>query len=123
MAGRPGSVHVGKYDVDVRDKPNDNGRNNLQLQTDDTFIEQHTLYDPSQFARDMGTTMGGAPQRGYEPDPRIYAAECNHDAFQGGDAHLLNLDEGKVICDTVFAVPVVYAGDQQKIFNSDERTA
>lgn len=123
MAGRAGTPRFGSYDPEHEGKPNSQGQNTLDLQSGETFREQHFLYDPTQQAREMGTTLGQAPgdMAGYQH--HLYEAMCNHDGFEGGDSHLVSLDERKVLESTVYTAPCVYADDNYKTFSSDERTA
>lgn len=123
MAGKPGTVRYGDYGDEHRSKPDAHGRDQLMMQDDGPFIEQHYLYDPTQRSREMGSTLGDKPgdMAGYQH--RMYEAPSNHDGFEGGDAHLSNLDERKVLDTTIFSVPCVYADDFQRNFDSDERTA
>lgn len=124
MAGRAGTPRFGIYKSDVSGQVDDNGQNVVKEQSDDNFFtEQHFLYNPSQRSRDMGDSRGEDPQRGYNSDTRIYAAQCNHDGFQGGDAHIVVLDERKVLEDTMYSVPVVYSDDWFNNSGSDERSA
>lgn len=88
-------------------KPNANGQNKLDMQTDGPFIEQHQLYNPAQKSRDVGQS----PAKYYTPENNQYEAPCNHDSYEGGDAHLSNLDEQKVLRNTVFAIKIECADD------------
>lgn len=123
MSGHPGTVRFGDYGEEHKGKPDAEGRDELELQSDDSFTEQHYLYDPTQRARSMGSTLGDKPgdMAGYQR--LLYEAPSNHDGFEGGDGHLVNLDERKVLDNTIFSAPCVYADDFQHNFNSDERTA
>lgn len=112
------------YEDDHEYKPNANGINEVDTQVDDvTFREQHYLFNPSQYSRDMGSTLGDAPGKYYQADGLDYCAPANHDGFMGGDAHLENLDEKKVLDRTIYSVPMICADDWQRNFDSTERTA
>src|SRR5579863_2869830 len=123
MSGRPGTPRFGEYSQVVSGKPGPDGTNTVCEQSGNDFTEQHFLYDPDQQSRDMGGTLGGDPRPGYSSDPRIYNAPSNHDGFMGGQDHINQLDERKVLEETMWAVPCVYADDWQHNFDSDERSA
>lgn len=123
MAGRPGTPRVGEYRSSHESKPDASGESVLDLQNFEKFREQHFLYDPSQAARPSGTTLGGKPgdMAGYQK--RMYEAPSNHDGFEGGDSHLVVLDERKVLENHIYSVRCEYADDEQRIWSSDERSA
>jgi hypothetical protein len=124
MAGKPGTPRYGRYPNYHDGKPAADGTNTLTLQSEDSeYLEQHFLYDPSQRAREMGTTLGQAPQKMAGYQHRLYEAPANHDAFEGGDAHLSNVDERKALDNTIFSIKCEYADDQQHNWSSSERTA
>lgn len=122
MAGRAGTPRFGDYGGEHESKPNAQGQDTLDLQSGDGFEEQHFLYDPTQRSRQMGTTLGDAPQKMAGYQKHQYEAMCNHDGFEGGDAHLISLDERKVLDNTIFSVDCVYADDFQHNFDSSERS-
>lgn len=103
MAGHPGTPRFGVPADMHNGDPNANGQNVLNLQTsDDAFKEQHALYNPAQKSRGVGQD----PAKYYVVEKNAYEAPCNHDDYEGGDAHISNLDEQKVLRNTVFAVPI-----------------
>lgn len=124
MAGHAGTVRSGEYADLHNDKPDAKGRNKLHTQANGKYFEeQHALFDPTQFARPSGTTLGGKPgdMAGYQE--HMYEAMCNHDGFIGGNTTLLNMDEQKILNNTIFSAECEYADDEQKNWQSDERTA
>jgi hypothetical protein len=123
MAGKAGTPRFGEYITDISGKPGDDGINVATQQSGNRFSEQHNLYNPAQQSRPMGTTLGGDPGESYVPGVRIYNAHCNHDGFMGGQDHINQLDEAKVLNETIFAVPYVCADDWFQNSGSDERTA
>lgn len=128
MAGYPGTPRFGTYQDQHVKKTDSNGESQVQLQTSngttpDEFSEVHFLYNPNLRGREMGTTLGQAPGEYYERVPRGYDAPANHDGFFGGDAHLMNVDERKVLNNYIESTRIVCADDFQRNWNSDERTA
>lgn len=108
MSGHPGTPRFGVPADMHNGKPNDSGQNVLNLQTsDDAFKEQHALYNPAQKSRGVGQD----PAKYYVVERNAYEAPCNHDDYEGGDAHISNLDEQKVLRNTVFAIPIECADD------------
>jgi hypothetical protein len=51
--------------------------------------------------------------KGYAPQVSMYDAFCDYAGYQAGNKTLVDLDEYKVLENTVFAVPIVYAEDCQ----------
>jgi len=123
MAGRAGTPRFGDYVTDITGAPGSDGQNQVHNQSGDTFTEQHSLFNPSQQSRSMGTTLGEAPGAYYDRVPRVYNAMANHDGFMAGQDHINQLDERKVLEETVYSVPVVCADDWFDNSGSDERTA
>lgn len=123
MAGKAGTPRFGEYVTDITGKPGDDGINVATQQSGERFSEQHHLYNPARQSRPMGTSLGGEAGRAYAPGVRIYNAYCNHDGFMGGQDHINQLDEGKVLDETIGAVPVVFADEWFRDSGSDERTA
>lgn len=124
MPGHPGTVRFGDYpNWHESEKPGADGREKLRSQADGDFIEQHFLFNPAEQGRAMGTTLGDKPGDSYSHQKQQYEAAANHDGFTGGDAHLTNLDEYKVLRNTLNSVKCEYSDYEQNISNSSERTA
>ncbi len=123
MSGHPGTVRVGEYSDLHSSKPGADGTNKLHTQSNGKFFEeQHFLFDESQVARPSGTTLGGKPQdmAGYQE--HMYEAPCNHDGFIGGSTIVLQMDERKILENTIFSQKCEYADDEYKTFQSEERS-
>lgn len=111
MAGNPGTNRFAQpADVHV-DGTSANGESEIRLQSGKNFTEKHQTLNPEQLSRDMGSTLGAAPCRCYDPEKLQADYPCNHDGFIGGNSHISNLDELKVLRNTVYSVPVAYAED------------
>lgn len=109
MAGKPGTPRFGSYGNDHESKPNANGQNKVDSQADGSyFTEQHYLYNPAQQSRNVGQ----APAKYYDEQKQQYDAPCNHDGFEGGDIHLVNMDERKVLDLTIFSQKIECADDE-----------
>jgi len=120
MPGRPGTPRFGVPKDLHTAKPDVNGRDVLPLQVaDDHFNEQHQLLNPAQLSR----TPPAPPGKAYVVEDNQYEAPCNHDDYEGGDAHISQLDEFKVLRNTVLSVKVKFSDDMQHIHGSDEATA
>src|SRR5260221_13728858 len=119
MPGYPGTPRFG-IPIDVHSgKPDAAGRNRLAIQNEEgSFVEQHQLLNPAQKSREVGSPPG----KSYDEEPNQYEAPCNHDDYEGGDVHISNLDELKVLKNTIYAVKVKCADDCQNISGSDERS-
>lgn len=124
MAGRGGTPRFG-VNRDVHSSETDsNGQSEFKTQNDgEVFNEIHYAYNPGMLSRSMGDTEGAAPGKEYQQVPRQADYPCNHDGYDGGQYHITNLDERKVLDNTIMSTKVVFADDLQHNFNSDERTA
>ena len=116
MSGRPGTPHFGDY-------PDIHTKAEVKTPVDGPVKKFHFMFDPAQVSRPMGSTEGGKPGCGWEPAPRERDYMCNHDGFVGGDMHNLNMDEQKVLQNTIYTVEFEYADDFQHNWGSEERTA
>jgi len=83
------------------------GASKLDLQLDGPFLETHFLYNPAQMAR----PVGGDPGDYYDREKQQYEAPSNHDGFTGGDAHVMNLDERKVLDNYIYNVKIECADE------------
>jgi len=82
----------------------ENGVNTLLTPMDGPWTEIHFAYNPGQKSREMGSTRGADPGKDYVKDRREPAYMSNHDGYTGGDLHLMNLDERKVLSNTIYSV-------------------
>lgn len=122
MAGRPGTARFGRYLQDHESKPNASGENKVDSQNDgDRFVEQHFLYNPSQKSRDVGSP----PAKYYDQGSQEYCAPANHDGFDGGDGHISNLDERKVLDLTIYSTAIECADENgyRAVNGTPEETA
>jgi hypothetical protein len=78
---------------------------------DGPVTELHFAYNPAQKSRDMGSTRGGDPGKEYVHTSRQPDYMSNHDGYAGGDMHLMNLDERKVLNNTIYATHCEYSSD------------
>lgn len=115
MAGKPGTPHFG-----VPENPQQDGK--AVLPDGDQYQKVHFMFDPSQMARAMGSSEGEAPKCGYEPRDRAVDYMCNHDGLTGGDTHIHNMDEQKVLQNRIYSVGITYSSLENDI-RSRERSA
>lgn len=83
----------------------------------------HFNFDNSQLGRAMGSTLGDAPKCGWESHACQYDYMCNHDGYSGGNVHNLNMDEQKVLQNSIYRTKFEYDCDMQRIHGSVERSA
>jgi hypothetical protein len=110
MTGTPGTARFGINPDQTPDHTNASGVSHLTLQkSGGTFTESHFLYNPAQKSRAMGTTRGADP--GHDNTDVVHQANymCNHDGFAGGSNIVLNLDERKILDNTVYAIGCEWA--------------
>ena len=119
MPGYPGTPRFGDYDQKHKMMTNAEGDSVIALQDDGDFDEIHFIYNNGQKARDVGSTPG----REYDKKERQYDAPANHDGWFGGDAHLVNLDERKVLENYIYNVKIKSADEEQNISQGDEASA
>ena len=111
MAGTPGTARFG-VNPDVTDKTNDSGISHMQLpKSGGTFTETHFLYNPAQLSREMGSTEGAAPKQGFQTVEHQHNYMCNHDGYMAGNNVVANLDERKVLTNSIYSVDCEYAED------------
>lgn len=110
MAGTPGTPRFGVNPDVTPDKTNSVGISHLSLpKTGGDFAETHFMYNPAQVSRDMGSTQGGSPKGGFEPVEHQSNYMCNHDGFFGGSNIVINMDEHKVLTNTIWSQGIEYA--------------
>lgn len=119
MPGYPGTPRFGEYSDKHKKKTDSQGDSQIQLQDGNgKFDEVHFAYKPSQQSREVGQP----PKKYFETTDRQYDAICNHDGWFGGDAHLSNLDERKVLENYIYSTKIECADDMQDIDGTDERS-
>lgn len=111
MAGKAGTVRFGINPDEHPVKTDANGVSKVNLPFDGDYTEVHFVYNPSQRSRDMSSTRGADPGRDYVKDRRDTDYMSNHDGYAGGDIHLMNLDERKVLQNTIYSVACEYDSD------------
>lgn len=108
MAGRAGTPRFGLNPDIHPGATSANGVSKVITPYDGPITETHFAYNPAEQARPMGSTRGGDPGKDYVKDKREFDYMSNHDGYIGGDLHLMNLDERKVLAQSVFGVPCEY---------------
>lgn len=109
MAGTPGTARFGANPYIYPDHTNDSGISHVNTPMDGPWTETHFVYNPGQKSRPMGTTRGGNPGQSYQHVEHQSNYMCNHDGYIGGDMHLMNLDERKVLTNKLYSVPCEYS--------------
>jgi hypothetical protein len=91
----------------------DEGSNQRQNRENRDYVDKnHPMeMDPTSDASSADRRI----PRGYTPQKNLYDPYCNYDGYEAGNTTIVALDEYKVLENTVFAVPVVYAEDCQTI--------
>jgi hypothetical protein len=113
MAGKAGTVRFGMNPDEHPGPTSNDGVSKVILPYDGPYTEIHFAYNPSMKSREMGTTRGGDPGKDYVRDKREADYMSNHDGYSGGDIHLMNMDERKVLNNTVYSAKCEYAGDSE----------
>src|SRR5258708_554374 len=109
MSGKPGTPHFG-----VNEDPFT--ADSTILQDGVAFKKDHFMLHPAQASRAMGSTEGDAPGCGWDKVPRMHDYSSNHDGYSAGNAHNINMDEQKVLQNTVYAAArFEYSDEQQNI--------
>lgn len=111
MPGRAGTVRFGINPDEHIGTTSADGVSKVNTPTDGPYTETHYAFNPGRLSRDMGSTRGSDPQGDYVRVPRQADYMSNHDDYSAGDLHLLNMDEYKVLDNTVYSVKCEYAGD------------
>lgn len=99
------SIHPDNY------KAGPDGMGKITTPMDGPWTETHFAYNPAQKSRAMGTTRGADPGKDFETTKRESDYMSNHDGYLGGDLHLMNLDERKVLQTTIYSVHCEYDDD------------
>jgi hypothetical protein len=116
--GTPGTPRFGEYADKHKKKTDASGDSSVALQADGDFEEIHFIYKPSQRSREVGSPPG----KYFDTAERQYDAPSNHDGWFGGDAHLVNLDERKVLENSIYSTKIECSDDVQDIDGTDERS-
>lgn len=117
MSGHAGTPRFGMNpDIHPDDSAGTDGMGTIQTPVDGPWKETHFEYNPAQVSRPMGTTRGGDPGKDFVRAPHQADYMSNHDGYIAGDMHLMNLDERKVLENTIYSTNCEYAtpgeGDQ-----------
>ncbi len=112
MAGSPGTARFGVNPDVTPDKTNASGISHLTLpKSGGVYTETHFLYNPVQRSREMGSTEGAEPGQMWQPVTHQCNYMCNHDGYLGGSNIVTNLDERKVLENTVYSTLCEYDED------------
>lgn len=110
MAGTPGTPRFGLPVDQTPDHTDSVGVSHMNLQKNGgTFTEYHFMYNPAQKSRAMGTTRGADPGHDNADVEHQSNYMCNHDGFMGGTTTIMNLDERKVLENTMYAIDCEWA--------------
>jgi hypothetical protein len=119
MAGTPGTPRFGILPDMTPDHTSANGTSHMTLQKNgNVWTEEHFAYNPAQKSRAMGTTRGGNPQHDFVYEEHQANYMCNHDGYAGGATIIMNLDERKVLHNTIYSIECEWADP-----NTDETSA
>lgn len=109
MAGTPGTARFGVNPDVTPDKTNAQGISHLTLpKSGGVFTETHFLYNPVQRSREMGSTEGAEPGQMWDHVEHQANYMCNHDTFFGGNNVVINMDERKVLTNTIYSIACEY---------------
>lgn len=114
MAGKAGTPRFGINPDSHAPGDRKSGPNGITHDTlpDGTNLrEVHYAYNPAFHSRDVDQ----APARCYVEEDRQPEYMSNHDGYVGGNVHNIEMDERKVLDNTINSVKVKYEADQQKI--------
>lgn len=111
MAGKAGTVRFGVNPEEHIGTTSTDGMSKVKTPIDGPLLETHFAYNPAQKPRDMSSTRGSDPGDDYVRTPRQADYMSNHDGYMGGDMHLMNLDERKVLQNTIYSAKCEYADD------------
>lgn len=104
MTGTPGTARFGINQDITPDETSANGVSHLTLpKNGNIWTETHFMYNPSQHSREMATTRGGNPGKVGDEIKHQSNYMCNHDGFAGGSNIVMNLDERKVLDNTIYS--------------------
>jgi hypothetical protein len=111
MSAHPGTARFGVNTTIHPDKfkAGTDGMGKIVLPIGEPEVETHFVYDPSQASRPMGTTRGGNPGKDFDAEHRQADYMANHDGYVGGRTVNLNLDERKVLHNTIYSVECEWA--------------
>lgn len=110
MAGGPGTPRFG-MNRDIHSDTDSRGQSTIDLPVGGPFVETHFAYNPVQESREMGTTPGGEPGQMWDRAKMQADYMCNHDGYVSGNRTLSNLDERKVLQNTIYSVDCEYDED------------
>lgn len=109
MSGRPGTPRFG-INPDIHNGETSlNGTSSVSMQSGKDWEEIHFAYNPAQMSRAMGTTRGANPGHDNEDVPHQADYASNHDGYLGGNKVVVNLDERKVLENSVYHINCEWA--------------
>ena len=112
MSGTPGTARFGVNPDATPDHTNSAGISHMTLpKSGGTFTETHFLYNPVQRSRGMGSTEGTAPGQMWMPIEHQANYMCNHDGYMAGNNVVANLDERKVLTNTIYSIGCEYTDE------------
>jgi len=110
MAGKAGTARFGvNPSIHPAEHAGPDGMGTIKTPIDGPWVETHFAYNPAQASRPMGTTRGGDPGKDFDQTYRQADYMSNHDGYLGGDLHLMNLDERKVLNNTIYSIGCEWA--------------
>ncbi len=109
MAGQAGTARFGVNPDIHNGKTSDGGVSTVDMQSGKSWTEIHFAYNPAQRSREMGTTRGADPGHDNVDVPRQADYMSNHDGYLGGNKTLANLDERKVLTNSIYSVNCEWA--------------
>lgn len=110
MAGTPGTPRFGINADQTPTKTAANGTSVMKLpKNGNQWTETHFMYNPAQKSRAMGTTRGSDPGHDNADVEHQSNYMCNHDGYMGGTTTIINLDEHKVLTNTIYSVECEWA--------------
>jgi len=110
MAGTPGTPRFGINADQTPTKTAADGSSVMTLpKNGNKWTETHFLYNPAQKSRAMGTTRGADPGHDNEDVEHQANYMCNHDGYMSGTTTIVQMDERKVLTNTIYAVECEWA--------------
>lgn len=110
MSAHPGTARFGvNTSIHPKPKAGPDGMGKIDMPNGEQQVETHFVYDPSQRSRAMGTARGGDPGKDFEKLHREADYMSNHDGYIGGSTVLMELDERKVLQNTIYSIGCEWA--------------
>lgn len=110
MAGTPGTPRFGINADQTPTKTAADGSSIMKLpKNGNQWTETHFMYNPTQRSREMGTTRGGNPSHDNVDVEHQSNYMCNHDGYMAGTTTIVQMDERKVLTNTIYSVECEWA--------------